>query len=220
MNPTWHKADELVADDAERTLGRLLNHTLPLSPDLQDHRMHHPLEMRTATMTEVTKICVDRFEMRNHTSSSATKNITILSHGVEREGYRKISSRKVPRQTEDNGHRFQSKSRASVLVEVLRLPRCDELGTQTRRCCSFSAPSGSSFCLERLWQAKRRPITILPTPASIDMLAICVGDVKIWTWLALVILLLRVEMTTPGMARIPMFAESTTADWDIVHVKL
>jgi hypothetical protein len=44
--------------------------------------------------------------------------------------------------------------------------------------------------------------------------------VKITTSLALVILSLRVEMTTPGMARKPTFAESITVDWNIVHVKL
>jgi len=67
VTPSAHLIDDI----------RLLIHTLPLSPDLQDHRTHHP--MRTVIITEVTatKIRVDRFEMRKHTSSSATKNITI-----------------------------------------------------------------------------------------------------------------------------------------------
>jgi hypothetical protein len=42
---------------------------------------------------------------------------------------------------------------------------------------------------------------------------------EITTWLGLVILLLRLEMTMPGMARKPTFTESTTVDCDIVRVK-
>ena len=42
-------------------------------------------------MTEVTttKICIDKFELRKNTSSSAMKNITILSYGVGGEGNHK-----------------------------------------------------------------------------------------------------------------------------------
>jgi len=59
-----------------------------------------------------------------------------------------------------------------------------------------------------------------PALATIDMqLAICAGDVKITTWFVPVILLLRLETTTPGMARKPTFTESTTVDCDIVRVK-
>ena len=62
---------------------------------------------------------------------------------------------------------------------------------------------------------------MLPTLAIIDMeLAICAGETKMSTWLALVILLLILEMTTPGMARNPTFAASITVDWDINRVKL
>ncbi len=54
---------------------------------------------------------------------------------------------------------------------------------------------------------------MLPTLASTDMqLAICAGDVKILRSLALVILLLRLEMITPGIARKPTFAVSITVD--------
>lgn len=158
---------------------RLLNHTFPLSPDLQDHRMHHPT--RTATMTDVTatKIRVGRFEMPKHASSSATKNITILSYGFEGKGNElKEGSvetgdlrphQQCPGKTENNGHRFQAESRVGILVKVDRLSRFVELCAQIRRCSLLTAPTGSSFCLERLWRTKRRPITILPTLASIDM---------------------------------------------------
>ncbi len=52
------------------------------------------------------------------------------------------------------------------------------------------------------------PITMLPILACIDrQLAICVGDVKMVTWLALVKLLpLIFDKTTPGMARKPTLA--------------
>ena len=60
---------------------------------------------------------------------------------------------------------------------------------------------------------------MLPTLATIDtQLAICAGDVKITTWFVLVILLLRLEMTTPGIARKPTFADSMTVDCDIVRM--
>jgi len=61
---------------------------------------------------------------------------------------------------------------------------------------------------------------MLPTLATIDIqLAICAGDVKINAWPVPVILLLILEMTTPGIARKPTFAESITVDCNIVHVK-
>jgi len=84
--------------------GRLLNHTFPLSPDLQDHRMHH--QMGTATMTEVTttKICIDKFELRKNTSSSAMKNITILSYGVGGEGNHKNELNEGPWRRQTYAH--------------------------------------------------------------------------------------------------------------------
>jgi hypothetical protein len=127
-----------------RDNNRLLNHTFPLSPDLQDHRMHHPT--RTATMTDVTaiKIRVDRFEMPKHTSSSATKNITILSYGFEgkgnelEEGSAETTDvrphQQCPGKTENNGHRFQTESWVSILAEVGRLSWCSELGAHIRQC--------------------------------------------------------------------------------------
>jgi hypothetical protein len=61
---------------------------------------------------------------------------------------------------------------------------------------------------------------MLPALATIDtQLAICAGDVKITTWFVFAMLLLILEMTTPGMARKPTFTESTTVDCDIVRVK-
>lgn len=61
---------------------------------------------------------------------------------------------------------------------------------------------------------------MLPALATIDMqLAISAGDVKITTWLMPVMLLLRLEMTTPGMARKPTFTVSATVDCDIVSVR-
>ena len=57
------------------------------------------------------------------------------------------------------------------------------------------------------------PITMLPMLATIDMqLTICEGDVKMVTWLGLDMLLLMLEMITPGMARNPTFAVSITVD--------
>lgn len=57
------------------------------------------------------------------------------------------------------------------------------------------------------------PITILPILACIDkQLAICVGDVKMSTWLVLVKLLPLFDTTTPGMARKPTLAVSITVD--------
>ncbi len=55
---------------------------------------------------------------------------------------------------------------------------------------------------------------MLPILACIDrQLAICVGDVKMVTWLALVKLLpLIFDKTTPGMARKPTLAASITVD--------
>jgi hypothetical protein len=58
------------------------------------------------------------------------------------------------------------------------------------------------------------PTTMLPILAFIDkQLAICVGDVKMVTMLAFVKLLeLIFDRTTPGMARNPTLAVSTTVD--------
>ena len=57
------------------------------------------------------------------------------------------------------------------------------------------------------------PVTMLPTLATIDIqLAICEGDVKIVASLGLDMLLLTLEMITPGMARNPTFAASITVD--------
>ena len=57
------------------------------------------------------------------------------------------------------------------------------------------------------------PITILLILACIDrQLAICVGDVKMSTWLVLVRLLPLFDITTPGMVRKPTLAVSITVD--------
>ena len=58
------------------------------------------------------------------------------------------------------------------------------------------------------------PTTMLAILASTDkQLAICEGDVKIITWLALVKLLpLIFDRTTPGMERKPTLAASMTVD--------
>ena len=58
------------------------------------------------------------------------------------------------------------------------------------------------------------PTTMLPILACIDkQLAICVGDVKMVTWLARVKLLpLIFDRTTSGMARKPTLAVSITVD--------
>jgi hypothetical protein len=58
---------------------------------------------------------------------------------------------------------------------------------------------------------------MLPTLASIEReLAIWEKDVKITTSLALVIPFpLRLESTTPGMARKPTLAVSITVDWKV-----
>lgn len=62
---------------------------------------------------------------------------------------------------------------------------------------------------------------MLPALATTDIqLAICAGDVKTTTWFVFVMLPLRLEMTTPGMARKPTFTESTTVDCGIVRVKV
>ena len=63
---------------------------------------------------------------------------------------------------------------------------------------------------------------MLPTLAKIDMeLAIWAEDTNISSWVALcMLLLLIVEMTTPGMARNPTFAVSITVDWNINRVRL
>ena len=55
---------------------------------------------------------------------------------------------------------------------------------------------------------------MLPMLASIEMeLAICDGDVKMTTCFALVMSVpLRLERTTPGMARKPTLAVSITVD--------
>jgi hypothetical protein len=55
---------------------------------------------------------------------------------------------------------------------------------------------------------------MLPILACAErQLATCVGDVKMVTWLALVILPPdALEMTTPGMARKPTLAVSITVD--------
>jgi hypothetical protein len=56
---------------------------------------------------------------------------------------------------------------------------------------------------------------MLPILASTEMeLAICEDDVKMTTWFALVMLVpLRFERTTPGIARKPTLAVSITVDW-------
>ena len=59
---------------------------------------------------------------------------------------------------------------------------------------------------------------MLPMLASIEMeLAICEGDVKMTTCFALVMLVpLRLERTTPGIARKPTLAASITVDWVVI----
>ena len=61
---------------------------------------------------------------------------------------------------------------------------------------------------------------MLPMLAKIEMeLAICEVDTKIRSILALVKSpLLISEMTTPGMARNPTFAVSTTVDWNRISI--
>jgi hypothetical protein len=59
---------------------------------------------------------------------------------------------------------------------------------------------------------------MLPILASTEReLAICVGDVKMTTSLALVMSVpLRFERTTPGMARKPTLAVNITVDWIVI----
>ena len=76
--------------------------------------------MRTPTIAEVTatKIRVDMFGMQKHTSRSATKNlnITTLSYGVEREGYRKISSKKGARRQQTYAHISSAQGRLKIMI--------------------------------------------------------------------------------------------------------
>ena len=58
---------------------------------------------------------------------------------------------------------------------------------------------------------------MLPMLASTEReLAICEGDVKMFTWLAFDrVLPLRLDRTTPGIARKPTLAVSITVDWKV-----
>lgn len=69
-------------------------------------------------MTEVTaiKIRVGRFEVPKHTSSSATKNITILSYKVEGEGDHKVSSKKGPRKRQTYAHISSAQGRLKIMA--------------------------------------------------------------------------------------------------------
>lgn len=69
-------------------------------------------------MTDVTatKIRVGRFDVPKHTSSNATKNITILSHEVEVEGDHKVNSNKDPRKRQTYAHISSAQGRLKIMA--------------------------------------------------------------------------------------------------------
>jgi len=80
--------------------------------------------------------------------------------------------------------------------------------------CPLTTSDTISSCLVRLKRIRSKPVTMLATLATIEReLAIWAGDAKTTTWPTLVILdPLKLERTTPGMARKPTLALSITVD--------
>ena len=184
----------------------------------------HTMRITTIIDIAMTEIRVALFDMVKQKSNSAIKNVAMLSR---REGVHKLLSEsnspkaagdlrpheQCPRETENYSHRFKTEGLVTITVEIRRLPKC-YLGKHVRWDCPLTAAPGSFRPLVMWRRSRGIPTTMLPILACTDkQLAICVGDVKIITWLALVKLLpLIFDRTTPGMARKPTLTASITVD--------